>query len=138
LPPACSLSQRLGPPPEKEFSGHLICSTNSGAPLMQKKKKINKTRTYTHNPPSQSEDTDRIRARIDFLLIITRPNHNSLPKTQTKNTDRSINSHLSDSPISLCEVAVGALSYQSLFFMTSSTCDRYSPSIDCIQMRSIN
>jgi len=36
------------------------------------------------------------------------------------------------------EVSVGALSYHPVFFMTFPNCHRYSLSIDCIQIRSIN
>jgi len=107
-----------GAPFMQEFRGHFECNTNSGAPPMQKtkSKSTNNIRTYTRNHPSQNESTDRRHARNDSLLITTHPNHNSPTKQKTKSTDRSINSHLSDSPMSSCEVAAEDLSYKSHFF----------------------
>ena len=119
---AASQKRIQGAPFMQEFRGHLLCNTNSGAPPMQKtkSKSTNNIRTYTRNHPSQNEleSTDRRHARNDFLglLITTHPNHNSPTKQKTKSTDRSINSHLSDSPMSSCEVAAEALSYQSHHF----------------------
>ena len=111
----------------KKNSGGTFYATIQGAPFMQlqlrgsshaknKIKSTNNIRTYTRNHSSQNESTDRRHARNDFLLITTHPTHNSPPKHKTKNTDRSINSHLSDSLMSSCEVAVEGLSYQSHFF----------------------
>ena len=102
----------------QQFRGHLLCNSNSGAAPIQKtkSKSTNNIRTYTRNHSPQNESTDRRHARNDFLLITTHPTHNSPPKHKTKNTDRSINSHLSDSLMSSCEVAVEGLSYQSHFF----------------------
>jgi len=77
-----------GAPFTQEFRGHLLCNTNSGAPLMHKikSKSKNKIRTYTRNHPSQNESTDGIHARNYFLLItahqITTPSQNKKQKTQ--------------------------------------------------------
>jgi len=108
-------------------SGGTFYPRIQGAPSMQhqlrgtshdkkKSKSTNNIRTYTRNHPSQNEGTVRRHARNDFLLITTHPNHNSPPKHKTKSTHWSINSHLSDSPMSSCEVPAETLSYQSHFF----------------------
>ena len=67
------------------------------------------------------------------------------PTTRHPSINKSIKgkkkkpSHLSDSLMSSCEVAAEALSCQShLFFMTFPNCHTYSPSTDCIHIRSIN
>jgi len=56
-----------------------------------------------------------MRAMISYWLQHTQITTPSQNKKQ-KNTDRSINSHLSDSLESSCEVDAGALSYQYHFF----------------------
>ena len=86
---------------------HRISASIPATPK-KKSKSTNNIRIYTRNHPSQNESTDRKHARNDFLLITTHLNHNSggsPPNHKTKNTDRSINSHLSESLMSLCEVA---------------------------------
>jgi len=85
---AASRKRIQGAPFMQEFSWHLLCNTNSGAPPMHKTKSIstNKIRTYSHNHPSQNESTDRMHVRNDFLLIqytqITTPPQNKNQKIQ--------------------------------------------------------
>jgi len=91
--------------------GHLSC-----------KKQNQKVRiTSEHTPAITHRKTkaliEYMRAMISYWLQhnqITTPSQNKKQKTQ--NTDRSVNSHLSDSQISSCEIAAGALIYQSQFF----------------------
>ena len=78
-----------------------------------------------------------MRAMISCWLQHTQITTPSRNKKQ-KNLDQSINSHLNDLPISSCEVAAGAFSYQSQFFMTVPNFHRYSPLIECIQIWSMN
>jgi len=134
------MSKRLGLPPAKEFRGHLLCNTNSGAPPMQKtkSKRTNNIQTYTRNHPSQNESTDRRHARNDFLLITTHPKHNSPPKQKTKyrSVYQQPSQRLTDVLVWSC--CRGSKLPIPFFSMTFPNCYTFSPSIDSIHIRSIN
>ena len=130
-----------GAPFIQEFRGHLLCNTNSGAPLMQKtkSKNMNKIWTYTrNNHPSQNERIDRIHAQW-FPTDYNTFKSQLPPKTKHKTIQIRLSTAISATHwCPRVKFLEGSSVNNPIFFMTFPNRHRYSPSIDCIQIRSIN
>ena len=91
--------------------------TQGHLPCKKQNQNVRITSKHTHAITHRKTKAliEGMRAMISYWLQHTQITTPSQNKKQ-KNTDRSINSHLSDSLMSSCEVAAEALSFQSHFF----------------------
>jgi len=147
---AASMFKRLRTPPQKEFRGHLLCKNSGGTFHATPTQGNLSCKKQNQKARIKSEHTHAIiihrqtKALIEYMRTmiscwlqhtqITTPSQNKKPKIQI-----GLSTSISDTHRCPRVKFLQGLSVTNpIFFMTFPNCHRYSPSIDCVQIRSIN